>query len=793
MHPIFDIASFHRDHTSRPRRKTQAGVFFAAERKVQSSMKRFSKCLIRFFFTIILFYLTSCDSLARQINGGSNPAPPETLNGPIIFRSQWKGSERWVGPEWWANPLTDWKIDAGSAVGLAALDRTLCYLPAEIKNTGRGFSMRVSMRPIHAPTRSYVSSGVLGGFRIGRKGKFNDFRSSAVYGYKFIDAVIRSDGRIIIGNQISGALPSLTETGEVILTLVAKRLGTFTELILYASQGDKNSAFSALFPTGSITGGLSLISNGPYKYLISTNQIFLAFRDFELSGDMIQKYPDRTFGPILWTQYTMSDRSVRVQAQLAPLNFPTSLTFWISTAPGVWTQKAFAAVDAPSRTALFTIPGWTYDKDIPYEVRMLWKGQKYSWFGAIRREPGPFAPLKIACFSCDDGYLFPLSTMVSQVLNQDPDMLYFAGDQIYETHGGFEHIIEGPLDLLLLDFLNKHYLFGWTWRELLKNRPSIILPDDHDVYQGNLFGHGGRQLPKLNPIQWEAGGYLMPGKWVSASEKVNAGHLPKPAVDITLPLGIKPYYTSLTYSGMGFAILEDRKFKTGPMTLPIAQKYSGVGAELLGAAQENFLKNWASNWQKDIMKCAFSQTMFANAATHQGETLGKVNYYLDSGAWPLAARNRVVRVLGDNNVVSLHGDQHLGMLVKHGVENFDDAGYAFMVPGTANGFPRAWWPGVGNGEVPKPGQLFTGKYKEGAGHPLNVLAVANPFPGSNLLQLDKTDPLVVGRRKGSGYGIVVFDKQNKRATFNMYRVGARPAQFQGFPKTVYIGGNPKDS
>lgn len=278
----------------------------------------------------------------------------------------------------------------------------------------------------------------------------------------------------------------------------------------------------------------------------------------------------------------------------------------------------------------------------------------------------------------------------------------------------------------------------------------------------------------------------MPGEWVNAIEKTHVGHLPDPAENTTLPIGIKPYYTDLVYGGVGFAILEDRKFKTGPKSLPEDERTNGENADLLGEAQENFLNRWADDWDEQEMKCVLSQTIFCTAATHTGQNLKRTKSYFDSGAWPKDARNRAVRIMGDCNALAIHGDQHLGILLRHGIDDFDDAGYAFMVPGTANGFPRAWWPGEKT-SMPSLQKNYTGKFHDDAGHPIHVLAVGNPEPGSNTIP--KTEnPAEIGRRKGSGYGVVDFVPTTGTAVVSLYRYGAPDEQFDGFPKSIRVGG-----
>ncbi|NIR43692.1 MAG: hypothetical protein GWM93_16525, partial [Gemmatimonadetes bacterium] len=38
-----------------------------------------------------------------------------------------------------------------------------------------------------------------------------------------------------------------------------------------------------------------------------------------------------------------------------------------------------------------------------------------------------------------------------------------------------------------LDYLYKWYLWCWAFRELTAEIPTVTIPDDHDVYQGNLW------------------------------------------------------------------------------------------------------------------------------------------------------------------------------------------------------------------------------------------------------------------------------------------------------------------
>jgi hypothetical protein len=150
-----------------------------------------------------------------------------------------------------------------------------------------------------------------------------------------------------------------------------------------------------------------------------------------------------------------------------------------------------------------------------------------------------------------------------------------------------------------------------------------------------------------------------------------------------------------------------------------------------------------------------------------------------------------LEILG-RDVVMVHGDQHLGALVRHGVAEWEDGPIGFMVPGNANGFPRAWWPEK-PGDNRQPGDPdWTGRYLDDLGNRMTVLAVANPEKGSNLIPKGSQDPESIGHQKGSGHGLLKFNRKNGKVTFETWRLqfdATNPKegdQFEGFPKTLKL-------
>lgn len=698
------------------------------------------------------------------------------------FRSDWQGTRPWVGPEYWAGPLYDWKTEDGAVTAVAAKDRLLHLLSHRPVAPQKGFQMRVAVELL---PNGEVSSpaAVWAGMAVGVNGMMEDPRHVAVWPKQRLDAVIRADGRLALG---PGAVSdeALTGDGPVELELTAMN----GELRLTGTRNGKTADVRMPVKADDLTGNLCLAASSPRRSNDKRGEIRARFHDWRVSGEGIGNTGVAPFGPILWTQYTRQANSVKLSAQMAPMGESDAKEVKLDLKQhDGWREAGAAVIDPLARTAIFRTevpPG-----AVQYRVRYPWKGRDAEWSGTFAADPGKSGgPLKIAVFSCDNGYAFPLPTMTRNVAIQDPDLLFFAGDQIYESYGGLG-VVRAPVDKAMLDYLRKFYQFGWTWRDLLKDKPAIILPDDHDVFQGNLWGGGGRYSKQM-----QQGGYTMPVPWVNAVERTQTGHLPDPADPAPLESGIGVYFTRMTWGGVPMAILEDRKWKSGPdAVLPKGAKNAKLTAEavdppgtsLLGGRQERFLGEWAAATRDEPLRLVLSQTIFCKGHTHTGPELNRNHFDWDSNGWPRSGRRRALEPLKGNRTLMLHGDQHLGLLVRQGIDDWNDGPWAFMVPGTANGWPRAWWPQDGR---------IAGDFTDPFGNKFTVLAAANPEQGSNTLKPMVSDPPeTVAQRKGSGHGMVVIAPDRKSATLEMWRYrfdAEKPKpgdQFEGFPKTIRFG------
>jgi hypothetical protein len=329
---------------------------------------------------------------------------------------------------------------------------------------------------------------------------------------------------------------------------------------------------------------------------------------------------------------------------------------------------------------------------------------------------------------------------------------------------------------------------------VIRNRPTITIPDDHDVGHANLWGASGK---KSNTDAGHDGGYYMPAAYVKAVEQAQTWHLPDPYDPTPIGQGIGVYYTSLTLGGIGFAVIEDRKFKSGPQGLIPQQgprpdhildpdydpnSIDVEGAVLLGDRQLHFLRAWGQDWQDTDMKAVLSQTIFCGGAHIHGKIGGRLHADLDSNGWPQTGRNKALAEIRRCFAVHIAGDQHLATIFHHGIDDWEDACYSFCVPSIANLYLR-WWDPQKPGENRQSGMpAYTGRYFDGFGNRITCWAAANPSKEPNGGSKLTT--------RAAGFGVVRFNKAIRTITFECWprNVDIRDAnaqQYTGWPRTIH--------
>ena len=704
----------------------------------------------------------------------------------VDFRSNWKGSANrtWVGSNFWANPLQDWRVQDGRLECVTSgPNRNVQLLTYQLTPKSQAaISVRLT-RP---------SEGFDGwvGFRFASHGLFDDYRHAAIYG-KGINAGWSTDNKLLLADQQADVETQLEPSFDGTLTLrlsLTSEAGTHRAILeLVDDQNRILGKVEASLDSRDIYGNLVLVchSNKPRqrtRVAYANAAPIVTFTDLQVSGANLSGGAEQAWGPVLWCQYTLSQGTLKLSAQFPPLGPQDSKDARLQVLRGDdWETVATATIDPLAQLALFRVEDWTASEDVPYRVLYSFENQESTYEGTIKHDPVDKAEIVVAGFTGNKDYAFPNREIVANVEKLKTDLLFFSGDQLYETNGGYG-IVRTPLQPAILDYLHKWYLFGWSFGDLLRNQPSVHLPDDHDVYQGNIWGQGGRAAKRF-----EDGGYIMDPLWVNMVQRTQTAHLPDPYDPKPVQQGIGVYYTDLRCGRVSFAVLEDRKFKTGPSSRPGIVKNSAP-ASLLGPRQMSFLRDWAADWSHCDMKATLSQTVFAQCHTHGGKENSAMGRDTDANGWPQAARNRALREIRKGFAFMYAGDNHLPTVAHHGIDDWEDAGVSFTVPSIAAGFPRAWWPAQPGSNRAQGAPEYTGRTLSPWGHPLTMLAAANPeafvphrdtTPGDLRLLQDKS----------SGFGLVRFNTDTRQITIECWKLLADPsdpdtAQYGDWPITI---------
>lgn len=731
---------------------------------------------------------------------------------------QWNLShdKMWLGGGFWANPMEDWLVEDGwAACQTSSADRNIHSLLYEISDSSKPFALSTE---IQFPEKNVYKGGA--GFRLGITTDINDHRARC---FSKSGLNIGIDGRLLfIGKknlELKGEVPAHVE-----ITLIGKPVGGQMELSLSASNpvdGVQLGMLTNSVEAESLLGNFAVVSHFPSDGDKSANRPGkmdkdgCKFRNWQISGDAFSYHPERQFGPILWSMYSLSDNRnadghvMKITALTGPMGVEDTQEVELEIEKdGVWQKAGEARLDSDAWTATIRITNWDAKVLTPYRLVYREKHsdgseKPYLWEGAILADPAG-KELRIGALTCQNAMGFPYQPVADNLVKLKCDMLYFSGDQLYEQHGGYG-IIRSPAIPAIHNYLRKFYMFGWAFRDAMRNAPTICLPDDHDVFHGNIWGEGGAPINKevKGP---SAGGYMQPARMINAVHRTNCSHHPDFASPVPCKQDISVYYGDMLYGGVNFGIIADRQWKSGPEKSGNkgggridhisksdydATTLDKPGLELLGERQEQYIEKWAKDWRKHDMKVLLTQTVFAGVATHHGSPRGYLKCDLDSGGWPQTPRNRAIDLIRESMALHINGDQHLTSLTQYGVEKQRDSNWSFCTPAISVGYPR-WWKAdalkMPYENRPAHGLADTGEYLDGFGNKIFVYTIGNPMDNPRKVSKNRYE---MAHNKGSGFGVVTIDTEKKTYTMECYRFlidatdGKPDNQFSGWPVTIH--------
>ncbi len=494
-----------------------------------------------------------------------------------------------------------------------------------------------------------------------------------------------------------------------------------------------------------------------------------------------QQFPVERDQVIAFALYTVADNTLKLTAQLYPLKEDEPREVRLEIKDGdAWKQVAQTEVIEAGWTAPLRVEDWDDTKDVEYRVV---HGDKAFFTGKVRKNPVDKEEIVIAAFTGNSinpahGGDIARDDLVENVLKLDADLLFFSGDQVYNHREHYKFWLK----------------FGTDFKEIIRDRPTITIPDDHDVGQANLWGQEG---VASKTGAGHDGGYFMPAEYVKAVERAQTSHLPDAFDPTPIKRGIGVYYTGFNWGRISFAVIEDRKFKTGPEGVIPKQgprpdhindpNYDPASvdvpeAQLLGERQLKFLDEWGQDWTDADMKVVLSQTIFCGGAHIHGRIGGRLHADLDSNGWPQTGRNKAIDAMRKCFAIHLAGDQHLGTIFHHGIDEFRDSNFSFCVPSIANLYLR-WWRPLEPGANREPGApAYTGDHLDGFANKVTNYAAANP-----------DDAPANGNKlttRAAGFGVLRLNKQTREITMecfprNVDVLDPATKQYEGWPMTIH--------
>ena len=252
------------------------------------------------------------------------------------------------------------------------------------------------------------------------------------------------------------------------LTLVAKPTDasneTFIVELVVMQQGTPVGRIKASFSAKRVAGNLALLGSLSGKDRdIGASQF--AFDDWTIGGAGVGHRPERRFGPILWTMYTMDQdpepaerpvrgtvqrtgrRTVRLTVLIAPIGDRDKRTVDLQLRiGGQWLAPITADIDPEAWTATFELTD--FDATTATDYRAMYHAVNHDgdplateiYAGVIRPDPAAEntsdtatsgdakpRPLRLAALTCQNDYGFPYAPVAENLRRLDADLIYFFG------------------------------------------------------------------------------------------------------------------------------------------------------------------------------------------------------------------------------------------------------------------------------------------------------------------------------------------------------------------------------
>ncbi len=711
-------------------------------------------------------------------------------------------NRRWVGADFWANRLQNWEVKDGKLFCSRAELLSTCHLLTYEMQSAKGSSEIIFEMGRNALAVQDVNAKA--GIIVGLSDEKLNYKARAM----IQEFTLKEDG-IWIGIKGNKLFAEDLPTGKELYSADVSanfKLKESIKIRLLISRTKSNEPRIYLYVDDKFTQEIVMTNenkNGSVAFAVGSTAAGSEFYFNKLTLINLAAKKERAFGPISTCLYSLNDNELNFSAQLMP--FSTSIIDSVLIevqSDNKWMKLSTVAVESFSNQARLRNVVWLSDQVTPYRVKFK-RGKNFvgNWYeGKITPPNRNSNEVRIAAISCN-GMAFiaprnmdyqsiwtPYELVEKKYKEIKPDLLVFLGDQMYESR---PVMLETNKQLLTDDYNYRWLLWCMQMNVVTKDLPTLIIMDDHDYLQGNLWGDGARFADKTVPAdlpeyyktheddwQTDNGGFVMDADFITRIQLLQTGHLPDA---YTKKQGLIPnYFTTLNFNGVGLALLEDRKFKSSPLkTLPNVPSIIGVtlsdsvpyemlnssNATLLGDEQLKMLDEWSAQWKNQYMKIVFTQSIYAclssarkgfvpyvseNITVNNSKNISaRLAKDMDANGWPKSGRDTALSLIRKSSALLVGGDQHFPSITHQGIKDWDDAAYCLSISALNNTFPRFF--------IPDSSDAFgANKYKDGFGNKITMELYSNP---------KKIDSLPNWYYGAPGFGLIVCDKSAK--TYSM--------------------------
>ncbi len=271
------------------------------------------------------------------------------------FQSDWPTTlqRTWIGPAYWANRLQDWRIVNGRLECLNGKmqQRTVHLLTHRVTRQTGTVQMAVRLGLVDPQLPPGPDSAA--GFLIGAGDPDLDVRAAALVqmapgpdGGWF--AGLTGDGHLLLRENSRPKQPrsAISEKAialqDAVLSLEVQTTEESTRLTLKATAPDTEQLLATVTCDGieprSVRGNLALVSH-PGKAAGTRYW----FRDWRGAGSQLEMDRSQLAGPILCSQYTLSNNVLKITAQLMPIGVQDNQSVLLETQEGEdWVERARA-------------------------------------------------------------------------------------------------------------------------------------------------------------------------------------------------------------------------------------------------------------------------------------------------------------------------------------------------------------------------------------------------------------------------------------------------------------------